>query len=62
MLLIFQQHQLNSSSESKMASLSLFAALMRGKLKCVGNSVKHEDTNFSAFLFPAFTDTTLLIC
>ena len=26
MLLIFQQHQLNSSSESKMASLSLFTA------------------------------------
>ena len=34
MLLIFQKHQLNSSSESKMASLSLFTAPVGEKLKC----------------------------
>ena len=60
-LLVFQQHQLNSSSESKMASLSLFAVPMRRKLKCARNSIKHEGTNFSTSLFPAFTDTTLFL-
>lgn len=34
MLLIFQKHQLNSSRESKIASLSLFTPPVRGKLKC----------------------------
>ena len=34
MLLIFQKHQLNSSPESKIASLSLFTPPVRGKLKC----------------------------
>ena len=42
-----------------MASLSLFAVPMRRKLKCARNSIKHEGTNFSTSLFPAFTDTTL---
>ena len=44
-----------------MASLSLFTAPVRRKLKCARNSIEHEDTNFSTFLFPAFTDATLLI-
>ena len=42
-----------------MASLSSFAVPMRRKLKCARNSIKQEGTNFSTFLFPAFTDTTL---